>query len=52
MNRRNLIGMAPTETRYSGPATLEIKGGDRADLKDMSERVDRLLGGMVLDSLI
>ena len=29
---------------YKGPATLEIKGGDRAYLKDVKARVDRLLG--------
>lgn len=29
---------------YSGPATLEIKGGDRSYLQDVSDRVDRLLG--------
>ena len=29
---------------YAGPATLEIKGGDRSYLQDVSDRVDRLLG--------
>ena len=29
---------------YTGPATPEIKGGDRSYLKDVSDRVDRLLG--------
>ena len=29
---------------YTGPATLEIKGGDRSYLEDVSDRVDRLLG--------
>ena len=29
---------------YAGPATPEIKGGDRSYLKDVSDRVDRLLG--------
>jgi len=29
---------------YTGPATLEIKGGDRSYLHDVSDRVDRLLG--------
>lgn len=29
---------------YTGPATLEIKGGDRSYLQDVSDRVDRLLG--------
>jgi len=35
---------ALNEIGYSGPATLEIKGGDRAYLQDVSKRVDRLLG--------
>lgn len=29
---------------YTGPATLEIKGGDRSYLEDVSDRLDRLLG--------
>ena len=29
---------------YTGPATPEIKGGDRSYLQDVSDRVDRLLG--------
>ena len=35
---------ALSDIGYTGPATLEIKGGDRSYLKDVSDRVDRLLG--------
>ena len=35
---------ALSDIGYAGPATLEIKGGDRSYLQDVSARVDRLLG--------
>ena len=35
---------ALTDIGYTGPATLEIKGGDRSYLEEVSDRVDRLLG--------
>lgn len=35
---------ALSDIGYTGPATLEIKGGDRSYLQDVSARVDRLLG--------
>ncbi len=35
---------ALSDIGYTGPATPEIKGGDRSYLKDVSDRVDRLLG--------
>ena len=34
----------PYEAGFSGNATVELRGGDRAYLADISQRVDRLLG--------
>jgi hexulose-6-phosphate isomerase len=38
------IRQALDEVGYQGNATVELKGGDRAYLDDVGQRVDRLLG--------
>ena len=38
------VGGALADIGYTGPATLEIKGGDRSYLEDVIDRLDRLLG--------
>jgi hexulose-6-phosphate isomerase len=39
------VRKALSEIAYSGYVTLEIRGGDAAYLKDVSQRVDRFLAG-------
>ncbi len=43
--RRGAVRQAFPEIGYSGYATTELEGGDQAYLRDVSNRVDRLVLG-------